>query len=225
MIDLDNAAVAGRLAPVSLHLAPGERLGLIGPSGAGKTTLLSLITGRIRPTSGSVRIADNVRLGYIPQDPGASLLPRATAAAAIIEPVRIRRGDITAATARVPALLRSVLMPDTMATRPVEHLSGGQRQRVAVCRAHIDNPQLIVADEALSALDEDTSQLVEQLLVDSGATVICVAHDMEVIRRTCTTVAFLHNQRVAATGPVAILEDPPQEDLARFLQAAKELAV
>lgn len=224
MIRLNAATVPGRLEDATLNITPGERLGLIGPSGSGKTTLLSLITGRLSPTTGSVHLEPGQRLGYIPQDPGASLLPGASAAQAIVEPVRIRRGNVAAALARVPNLLRLVNMEESMSTRPVEHLSGGQRQRVAVCRALIDDPHVIVADEALSALDGDTSILVERLLIDSGATVVLVSHDMAAVRRMCTCVAFLHERRIAATGPVSLIDEPDKGPLAHFVHAAEELA-
>ena len=158
MIILKNAAVSPYLKPCTVTIHTGEKVALLGASGAGKTTLMRLMCGWLTPTSGDV-IAPPV--GDI-----------------ITEPVAIANGDVAAAVARIPELLRTLDLPADAAGRFPRELSGGQRQRVGIARALIAEPIVVYADEALSALDHTARELVIELLQAPGMTTILVSHDL-----------------------------------------------
>jgi putative ABC transport system ATP-binding protein len=181
------------LSDVSLDVAPGEMVALVGRSGAGKTTLLNLLGGLDRPDSGTVHVDGTEvtalddrdlstlrreRVSYVFQSFG--LLPALTAAENVGVPLRLRRTPVAEREQRAALLLDLVGLRDHALQRPGE-LSGGQQQRVAIARALAGSPRLLIADEPTGQLDAETGVGVMALLrgiVDSeGVTAVVATHD------------------------------------------------
>ncbi len=181
------------LDAVSLAVAAGESLAVVGPSGSGKSTLLNIIGTLDRPTTGRV-LLDGRDLSHLGDDALAAvrsrqvgfvfqlhhLLPQCTALENVLVPALAGGGTVTRETEqRGKQLLARVGLADRMAYRP-GHLSGGERQRVAVARALINQPALLLADEPTGSLDREASANLEQLLVEvnreEGVTLIVVTH-------------------------------------------------
>ncbi|MEU8663631.1 ABC transporter ATP-binding protein [Actinoplanes philippinensis] len=222
---------------VDLAVAAGDRLGILGASGAGKSTLLRLLLAVEAPDAGDIRFRDRrVRparpgtLGWfrravqlVPQDPYGSLSPRMTVAEIIAEPLECLRvaGDHRE---RVAEMLSAVGLDPALAGRRPSALSGGQRQRVAVARALAPRPEVLVADEPVSALDATVRVQVLDLLREAsartGAALIMVSHDVAAVRRVCTAVAVLDRGRIAESGTVTDVLDRPATDATRDLLAA-----
>lgn len=226
------AAVDG----VSLELAPGEALGIVGESGSGKSTLARCLVGLQQPTSGSV-IFDGVdiasakrqelralrgRVQMIFQDPYMSLNPRLSAGAAIVEAGEVHgRVGAGANAAFVDELLRLVGLSPQMAARRPYALSGGQRQRVAIARALAVGPELLVADEAVSALDVSVQAQILRLFADLRAqlnlSLIFISHQLAVVSLICETVAIMYLGRVVEYGPIASVFRHPQHPYTKAL--------
>jgi oligopeptide/dipeptide ABC transporter ATP-binding protein len=205
---------------VSFRLARGQTLGLVGESGSGKSTAGRAILRLIRPTFGSVRF-DGVeltglsaeamrrmrrRMQVIFQDPYASLNPRMKVHAAIREPIgvhglraRTERDD------RVRELLDIVGLDPSMGDRYPHEFSGGQRQRIGIARALAVQPEFVVADEPISALDVSVRAQIVNLLRDLqerlGLTYLFIAHDLAVVRTVAHRVAVMYLGRIVEIGP------------------------
>lgn len=226
-IAITNVNVTGRLHDVSLTVAAGTKLGIMGRSGAGKTSLISLLTGQLRPTTGKVSAPTLSEVGYIPQNPGATLIPHLPVVESILEPQVIalncistatgagrpsrterakRRVDLALLRGRIPELLAGMGLEPQLAQRTPEELSGGQRQRIAIARALLGSPELIIADEAFSALDARNARLLEDLLATTPATVMFISHDIPALLRMSTHIAVIDQGRVAYTGLASDLE-------------------
>jgi oligopeptide transport system ATP-binding protein len=197
---------------ISFDIQRGETLGMVGESGCGKTTAGRTILGLYRPTSGSVKIADievngikkeDVRLlrrkaQMIFQDPYASLNPRWTVASIIAEPLRVHKLVATReeATERVKELMLLVGLSPRLFNRFPHEFSGGQRQRIGVARALACDPQFIVCDEPISALDVSIQaqvvNLMEELQDKFGLTYLFIAHDLSMVRHICDRVAVMY---------------------------------
>ena len=203
---------------ISFKIAKGEVLGLVGESGSGKTTAGRAILRLIEPTSGEVKydgidvtkLSKNEmreyrkRMQIIFQDPFASLNPRMTVGDIIGEALEIHRlASGQARTDRVAELLKRVgLSPDHMRRYPHE-FSGGQRQRIGIARALAVDPQFIVADEPVSALDVSIQaqvvNLLEDLQRDLGLTLLFIAHDLAVVEYICDRVVVRSEERRVGT--------------------------
>jgi oligopeptide transport system ATP-binding protein len=205
---------------VSFTLAHGETLGIVGESGSGKSTTARLIMRLIEPTSGSIRLggadlrtfaADDIRwrrgIQMIFQDPFASLNPRLSIGYQLAEPMLVHglAGGAEAA-ARVATLLERVGLNPIQARSYPHQFSGGQRQRIAIARALAAEPRVIIADEAVSALDVSVRAQILNLISDirraSDLSMIFISHDLSVVRYVADRVAVMHTGRIVEIGPV-----------------------
>ncbi len=234
--------VSGRVHAVegvSFSLRAGETLALVGESGCGKSTTGRSILRLIKPTSGSVRfegqnvadlsksalIAMRQRMQMIFQDPFASLNPRKTVGDAIAEPMLVHRlADRATVSGKVSALLRKVGLTPDMADRLPHEFSGGQRQRLCIARALALSPSLLVADEAVSALDVSIKAQVINLMLDLQADMklayLFISHDMAVVERVSHRVAVMHLGQIVEIGPRQAIFGDARHSYTRKLIAA-----
>lgn len=229
---------------LSFDLMPGETLGLVGESGSGKTTAARCILRALTPSSGEVRFwkkdGSSVDLATLPekalkplrphlqmifQDPYSSLNPRMTVGEIVEEPLVIHKmGNRDEREARVVEILKRVGLKAEHRMRYPHAFSGGQRQRIGIARALIMRPSLVVADEAVSALDVSVQAQVLNLLKDLQAefhlTYLFVAHNLDVVRHFCDRVAVLYAGRVVELAPSAQIFSDPKHPYTRALLAA-----
>jgi len=224
---------------VSFSLRQGQTLGVVGESGCGKSTLGRLILRLIEPSSGSVRFMGHdvtllppallreVRkhMQVIFQDPQAALDPRMTVGRLIEEPLVIHRiGSAAERTREVVRLLDTVGLPTEAAARYPHEFSGGQRQRICIARALALKPQMIVADEPVSALDVSIQSQVLNLLTDlqreSGLSYLFISHNLAVVKYVSDAVAVMYLGRVVEMGDAAQVFTKPQHPYTQALLAA-----
>ncbi|MGW1410205.1 dipeptide ABC transporter ATP-binding protein [Streptomyces sp. NPDC002403] len=214
-----TAAVDG----VSLTVRRGETLGIVGESGSGKTTLGRMLVGLLEPTSG--RLTRDARVQMVFQDPVSSLNPRRSIGESVADPLRASgQRDEAAIRARVRDLLTRVgLAPESYDRYPHE-FSGGQRQRVGIARALAAEPELIVCDEAVSALDVTTQAQVTALLAELqrelGLALVFIAHDLAVVRQVSDRVAVMRQGRIVEEGEVDEVYGNPRDPYTKQLLAA-----
>ena len=246
--DLNVTYGSGRKAFAAVQNAnfqiyKGETFGLVGESGSGKTTIGRAIL-RILPTSGGEILYKGQKInGKIPraldkqitreiqmifQDPQSSLNERAKVSYIVGEGLQNVRPDLSAAQREEKvrqALLDVGLLPE-FASRFPHEFSGGQRQRVCIGAALIVHPQLIVADEAVSALDVTIQaqilQLIARLRRELGISYLFISHDLNVVYEICDRCLVMHQGRIVEQGPVEELFDHPKEEYTRQLLAAAE---
>jgi peptide/nickel transport system ATP-binding protein len=224
------------LDSVSVSLARGETLGLVGPSGSGKSTLARVLLRLVEPDSGSIRFDDHdllalrggalraqrKRLQMVFQDPLAAFNPRTSVAQALADPLRIHGlVDRAGRPAAIARLLDRVGLPAALAPRAIHEISGGQRQRVAIARAIATAPELIVLDEAVSALDVSVRGKILELLVslqrEDGIAFVFVSHDIAVVRAIAHRIAIMDAGRVVETGPTTAVVAAPASATGRAL--------
>lgn len=201
---------------VSLVVHRGERLGIVGGSGSGKTTLLRQFARLDVPDSGTVRVDAGVQVVF--QDPQSSLNPRLKVGRSIAEGMGLRHSP------RVEEVLHEVGMPADTSQRYPHQFSGGQRQRISIARAVAGHPDILLADEPVSALDVSVRtqvlELLNNLVDDYGLTLIFISHDLSVVREVCSTVAVMHQGRIVEHGPTEEIWANPQHPYTRSLLAA-----
>jgi len=223
------------LHDVSFTVKKGVNLGLVGESGSGKSTILKLLLGLERPASGAIRFQGeplNLRdrefmrsyrrsVQAVFQDPYSSLDPRQTVEAIIAEPLRALKISGDHHEAIVQALAGVGLPADAISRYPHE-FSGGQRQRIALARAIVARPQLVLADEAVSALDLSTRIRIVELLkeLSQAITILLVSHDLGVVAALCEEIIILEKGRIVEAGRTADILANPQHPYTRKLLAS-----
>ncbi|MFF3979484.1 dipeptide ABC transporter ATP-binding protein [Streptomyces sp. NPDC001828] len=229
------------LERVDLEVRRGETVALVGESGSGKTSTLMEIIALGAPESGSIEIAgyDTSALSraevrrlrgsvqILVQDPMASLDPRMRVADLVAEPLRAQRFPKEVIAARVPELLRRVGLDATDAERRPQRFSGGQRQRIALARALAVEPELLLLDEPVSALDVSVRagilDLLRRLREERGPACLFVTHDLAVVRQIADRVVVMYGGRTVESGPVTEVFEGPRHPYTRALLSAVPL--
>ncbi len=228
---------------VSFQVRAGQTLSLVGESGCGKSSCGRSVLRLVEPVSGEVWLggrnvleldAGELRLArrdmqMVFQDPFASLNPQMKLSDQIAEPLlNYGAGDASERADRVAELLDRVHLPRNFVSRYPHELSGGQRQRIAIARALALNPKLIVADEAVSALDVSVQAQVLNLLMalqaELGISMLFISHDMAVVERVSHTVGVMYLGRIVEIGSRAAIFEDPRHEYTKSLLAAVPVA-
>jgi oligopeptide transport system ATP-binding protein len=227
---------------VSFDVAPGGSLGIVGESGSGKTTIARMLAGLEAPTSGTVEVCGYDRsqpatrapdrrarareLQIVFQDPYSTLDPRQTVSDCILETLRLHQPtlDDPDRLARADELADLVGLDQRQRRALPRRLSGGQRQRVAIARALAVQPQVLILDEAVSALDVSIQAQILNLLADiraaTGISYLMISHDLAVIRQLTNTCVVLRDGRVVEAGDTADVLDHPRDAYTQRLRAS-----
>ena len=253
LLEVDNLEVsyAGRglrkkafraLKGVSIHIEPGETLGLVGESGSGKTTLGRAILGLAPVSAGTIRfngedishpsrsrrIALSRDIQVVFQDPYTSLNPSMEIGKTLAEPLRVQGMSSNDAKRRIRELLDQVHLPADAVDRLPREFSGGQRQRIAIARALALSPRLIVCDEPVSALDLTTQARVLDLFLqiqkDTGVSYLFVSHDLDVVRHISHRVAVMYRGEIVEHGLTQQVTVEPNHPYTRQLLFASPVA-
>ena len=224
---------------VSITLGRGETLGLVGESGCGKSTLARSIMRLVEPSAGQITLLDTridglsrsalkshrAHIQMVFQDPYASLNPRMSIRDVVTEPAFLH-GMVAAADRRAMAieLLERVALPREAVDLYPHQFSGGQRQRICIARALSVRPQIIVADEAVSALDVSNARRITDLMADiqqrDGVSMLFISHDIAVVERVSHRIAVMLNGRIVETGPTDRVLNDPQHPYTQVLLSA-----
>lgn len=228
--------VVSALNGVTLELFRGETLGVVGESGCGKSTLARALVRLNTPSSGTIlhegrdifvkpEIAYHRRVQMMFQDPHSSLNPRMTCGQILAEALRVHKMcSPDRVPARIAELLDLVRLPQDAAGKLPHQFSGGQRQRIAIARALSVEPEILVADELVSALDVSVQAQVVNLLLDLqsrlGLTILFVAHDLRLVRHVSNRVAVIYLGRIVEIGDSETVFRAPVHPYSRALLSA-----
>jgi peptide/nickel transport system ATP-binding protein len=225
---------------VTLHVDRGEALCVVGESGCGKSTVARLIAGLLKPSAGEIhydgeRIDDRTRNQLMPmrkkmqmifQNPYASLNPRMTIQQSLVEPVKYHSPQLTRHEVqdKVAEVMLSVGVDPSWSARYPHEFSGGQRQRIAIARALTVDPEFIIADEPISALDVSIQAQVLNLMLEAkeqrGLTYLFITHDLSVVQHFGTRVVVLYLGSVCEMADTATLFENPKHPYTRALLSA-----
>ncbi|MGW5637712.1 ABC transporter ATP-binding protein [Streptomyces sp. NPDC003832] len=224
------------LNDVSLSIAPGETVGVIGETGSGKSTLARAVLGLVPASAGSILVDGEEVAAYGPrqwralrrrgvvqyvfQDPLRSLDPDLTVAESLAEPLLIQGVSRTEAAGRVRAFLDRVRLTEDLLDRVPGELSGGQRQRVAVARALVTEPRLVILDEPVSALDSANRVQILQILKElrgEGVALVFISHDLGSVAGVADRIAVLYQGELVEAGPARDVIGAPSHPYTRLL--------
>jgi peptide/nickel transport system ATP-binding protein/oligopeptide transport system ATP-binding protein len=226
------------VADVNLAVDAGETLGIVGESGCGKSTTAKMLLRLLVPDAGGVYFGSQDitkakgkrlrelrrRLQVVPQNPQTSLNPRLTVRASIDFVMRAQGYGRTTRAARIPELLDRVGLDPSFSARYPHQLSGGQLQRVAIARALSTEPEVVVCDEAVSALDKSVQAQVLNLLADLqqelGVAYVFISHDLGVVEHIADRVAVMYLGRIVEEGPAEALWASPKHPYTQALISA-----
>jgi peptide/nickel transport system ATP-binding protein len=243
LLQVEDLAIAyqGRrvVHDISFSLAPGEMLALVGESGSGKSSIARAIAGLVPAAAGHIRLDGHDlaqargrqgrglrrRIQMIFQDPDASLNPWQSVDMALREPLIVcGLRDRAAQSARINELADMVQLPGHLLSRRPRELSGGQKSRVAIARALALQPDLLIADEALAALDVAMQAAISTLLADLkarlGLAMLFISHDLGMVGHLADTMLVLRHGRVQEAGPCRRVLTAPSHPYTRALIAA-----
>ena len=222
---------------VSFSLKEGQTLGLVGESGCGKSTLAKAIVRLIKPTSGKITFRDYLSddsqgkkdfcksVQMVFQDPAESLNTRMTVGSILREPLDIHNiGSKNERPGQVSELLKKVGLPESAAKRYPFEFSGGQRQRIGIARALALEPDLLVLDEPVSALDVSVQSQVLNLLMELqtslGLSYLLIAHDLAVVRHVSDIIAVMYLGKIVEMGPAQEIFETPLHAYTKALISA-----
>ena len=200
---------------VSFELHRGETLGVVGESGSGKSTVARVITGLQKPTEGSFKL--NGRVAMVFQDPLGSLNPRMTVRSALEEALSFEHSNIRT----IEQLLGMVGLDESALDKYPHEFSGGQRQRICIARAVAAKPELLVCDEAVSALDlsirAQVLDLLEDLKKKLGLSLLFITHDLGVVQHIADRILVMNRGKIIEEGPCGQVLKAPREEYTRYL--------
>jgi len=223
---------------VSFSLGAGEILGIVGESGSGKSTIAKTLVGLEKASSGEATIADGTRVQMIFQDAVGSLNPRMTVRQTLDEVLKVcggrgkreegagnrEQGTGKREEGTAKGLLDLVGLSDAVLDQYPREMSGGQCQRVSIARALACNPDVLIADEPVSALDVSVQarvlNLLRDLRRDIGVSILLVAHDLAVVKNVCDRICVMERGRFVDVGPADQVFESPASDYTRRLLAA-----
>ena len=200
---------------VSFELHCGETLGVVGESGGGKSTVARVITGLQKPTDGSFELRGKVAMVF--QDPLGSLNPRMTIRAILQEAISQRQSNKQT----IEQLLQMVGLDAAALDKYPHEFSGGQRQRICIARAIATGPELLICDEAVSALDLSVRAQILELLEDLkrklGLSLLFITHDLGVVQHIADRVVVMNRGKIIEEGPCGQVLKAPREEYTRYL--------
>ena len=200
---------------VSFDLHRGETLGVVGESGSGKSTIARVITGLQKPTEGSFNL--NGRVAMVFQDPLGSLNPRMTVRSVLAEALSFEQSN----NRTIEQLLGMVGLDESALDKYPHEFSGGQRQRICIARAIATKPELLICDEAVSALDLSIRAQVLDLLEDLkrklGLSLLFITHDLGVVQHIADRILVMNRGKIIEEGPCGQVLKAPREEYTRYL--------
>lgn len=227
---------------VSFEVQAGGSLGIVGESGSGKSTVARMLVGLERPTEGSILVCGRDRSSATPglrerrrrarelqivfQDPYSTLDPRQNAESCLEEVLRLHHPNLGKKDRRqrIGELADMVGLDERQRKALPRRLSGGQRQRVSIARALAVEPQVVILDESVSALDVSIQAQILNLLADvrdaTGITYILITHDLAVVRQVTDTCIVMQQGRIVEAGPTERILDDPEAEYTRLLRAS-----